>query len=194
MRARGANGEVLGEGLVAIFQVVFVLTFPVVLITLPIVSLILMVVFHAPQLGFWAGLGFFTVQYAMKNLWAMLGLGVFVVMALFFAWVEFTEHEIRVSHAIGMWVATAILGAITGWLCTTWPYDQSLWQMLVFALLLFSTWGTCVDAAISTAKIVAYFRGKRPQQDREVVETQKAHGDARLAGEAEARLLLNPKR
>jgi hypothetical protein len=32
------------------------------------------------------------------------------------------------------------------------------------------------------------------QPGREVVETQKAHGDARLAGEAEALSLLNPKK
>jgi len=37
---------------------------------------------------------------------------------------------------------------------------------------------------------------RRPaaQPGREVVETQKAHGDARLAGEAEALSLLNPKK
>jgi hypothetical protein len=147
----------------ALFQVVFALTFPLMLITLCGLSFVLAVGFHLPQFGFWGGLASIAIEYARTNTWAGVALGLFALAALPLAWVAFREHEVRASGTIGSWVCAIIVGGITVWLAKLWSYDGTGWQSLFFALFLFSSWASVVEAVLSSAKIIAFHRANRPK-------------------------------
>ncbi len=184
-------GEDFGVALAQLIQLVFSLLFPFMVLTACAASAILTFVFHIPQFALWAFLAGAAWSYATTNLWAMLALIAFVVAAFPLAWVAFREHAARASGVIGGWVSVAVFGGGSIWLAFAWPFSGSGWQLIVFAFLLLGTCEVFSQAIIGSLKIAAI---SRPVPGREVVEAQKAHGDARLAGEAEALSLLNSKK
>lgn len=172
-------------------QLVFSPIFPVLLITLCGVSFLLTFVFGLPQFGLFASLSVAAFQYSLGHLWAMAALVVFILAAVPLAWVGFKEAETRTSRVIGHWIACAIFAAGTLWLASAWPFSRSGFQQIVFACILFALWGEVCDTIMITVKLIAL---SRPQPGPEVVEAQKAHGDAAVASEAEALSLLNPEK
>ena len=185
------EGEALGQATVALVQIIFSLFFPVIIISTCGASYVLTYGLHLPQFGLWAGLAAMAVAYAQTTPLAMLALGAFVVAALPLAWVGFREHATRVSSTIGGWVTAAIFSGGTLWLAAAWHADYSNIQAVVFAFLLFASCTAIFEALLHTLKLVAQ---NRPQPGPEVVVAQKAHGDAQLAGEAEALSLLSSKK
>ncbi len=185
------QGEALGQTTVALFRIVFSLLFPAVVISLCGVSYLLTYGFNLPQFALWSELAGWAVAYAQTNTWAMLALIAFVVAAVPLARVGFREQAARSSSVIGGWVAAAIFAGGTIWLATVWTGDPTNFEELVFAFLLFAAWGGICEALITTLKLIEQ---NRPQPGPEVVVEQKAHGDAQLAGEAEAISLLNSKK
>jgi hypothetical protein len=155
--------EGVGEALAALLQIIFSLTFPLMIITLCGASFALMTALHAPEFALWPGLATGAFQYAKDNTWAAIALGLFVLAALPLAWVGFREREIRVSKAILEWVITAIVFAFIFWLRTAWPYSGSGWQMLAYGLLLFVGWNGVVESLLSTLVIVGHVRRNRPR-------------------------------
>lgn len=154
--------EGVGEALAALLQIIFSLTFPLMLITLCGASFVLMATLHAPELGLWAALAVGAFQYAKDNTWAAIALGLFVLAALPLAWVGFREREIRASKAILEWVITALVFAFILWLRTVWSYNGSGWQMLAYGILLFTGWNGVIESGLSTFVIMAHVRRNRP--------------------------------
>jgi hypothetical protein len=185
------EGEAMGQATVALFQIIFSLFFPVIVISTCAASYVLSFGFNIPQFGLWAGLAGMAVAYAKTTPWAALALIAFVVAALPLAWVGFREHATRVSSTIGGWVTAAIFSGGTLWLAAAWPADYSNMQAVVFAFLLFASCTAIFEALLDTSKLIAQ---NRPQPGPEVVVAQKAHGDAQLAGEAEALSLLKSRK
>jgi hypothetical protein len=185
------RGEDLGNALAPLVEIVFSPLFPVMLITLCGVSFVLSGPLGLPQFVLFFGLAVGAVEYARSHTWAMLALIAFVIAALPLARTGFREHATHTSRVVGHWVAAALFFAATLWLAHAWPYSGSGFQQIVFGLLLFTLWAHVCETALGTVKLILL---SRPQPGREVVEAQKAHGDARLAGEAEAVALLNSKK
>ena len=181
----------LAQMTAGVVQLVFSLLFPILLVTLCGVSYVLVFGFHLVQFGLWAYLAMQAVAYAKGNTWAALALTVFVIASVPLAKVAFREHATRTSGVIGGWVGAGIFSGGTIWLATAWPAEDSGMQMIVFAFLLLASWGCVCEAIMSSLKLIAQ---NRPQPGPEIVEAQKAHGDAQLAGEAEALSLLNSKK
>jgi len=184
------GSEDLAQAFAMFLKIVFSPIFPLLAITLCGVSFLLTFVFGLPQFALFAGLSIGAFQYSLGHLWAMAALIVFILAALPLAWVGFKEAETRTSRVIGHWVACAIFAGGTLWLASAWRFSGSGFQQIVFACLLFSVWAEICDTIMITLKLVAFWR---PQAGPEVVEAQKAHGDASLASETEALSLLNPK-
>ena len=184
-------GEDFGQAFAALIQIIFSPLFPVIAITLCGASYVLTFVFHLPQFALFAFLAKFGIEYAFGHIWAGLALAVFVLAAAPLAWVGFREAETRTSRVIGYWVFSGLFGGGIIWLGHAWPFSGTGFQQIVFALLLFCVWAEVCETMMITVKLVAL---SRPQPGREVVERQKAHGDAALAGEAEAGSLLNPRK
>ena len=170
-------GESLGEAVAALLQIIFSLTFPLMLITLCGVSFALTFTLGTPEFALWAGLAVGAFNYAKANTWAAIALGLFVLAALPLAWVGFREREIRVSRAILEWVITGIAIAFILWLRTVWPYDDSGWQVLSYGILLFAAWNAVVESSLSTLVIVAHVRRNRPRPV--APPRQEPHGAAR---------------
>jgi hypothetical protein len=166
--------ESFGEALAALLQIIFSLTFPILLITLCGVSFVLTAAFRTPEFGLWAGFAMAAFDYAKANIWAAIALGLFVLAALPLAWVAFREQEARVSPAILAWVITALVVGFTFWLRTVWPYNDSSWQIWAYGILLFTGWSGAVEATLSTLKIVAFYRANRPRPVQP--PTQEPHG------------------
>lgn len=184
-------GEDFGTALGQFLQIIFSPIFPLGLITLCGVSFLLSVTFGMPHFALFFLLALGAVEYARGHLWAMLTLIAIVLGALPLAWVAYKEHVTKVSAVIGHWVFGGLWGAGVLWLARVWSFTGSGFQLIIFALLLFTWWMDVCDMLLGTVKLIAL---ARPQPGREVVDAQKAHGDARLAGEDEAISLLNPKR
>lgn len=184
-------GEDFGQALASLIQIVFSPLFPVILITLCAVSYALTFVFHLPQFALFAFFATSAIEYASGHLWAALALAAFVLAAVPLARVGFREAATQTSRVVGNWVVAALFGGGLIWLAQAWPFSGYNFQQLAFALLLFCAWVQVCETVMMTVKLVAL---SRPQPGREVVESQKAHGDAALAGEAEAVSLLNPKK
>ncbi|MGD0867623.1 MAG: hypothetical protein ABSA49_18935 [Rhizomicrobium sp.] len=186
------EGEALGQATVALIRLVFSPLFPIITVSVCGVSYLLTFGFHLPQFGLWAWLAGQAVAYAQANFLAMLVLAAFVLGALPLALVGFREHATRTSGVIGGWVWVAIISGGTIWAATAWPADEyPAVQQYVFAFLLFWAWTSICEVLMSTLKLIAQ---NRPQPGPEVVVAQKAHGDAQLAGEAEALSLLKSKK
>jgi hypothetical protein len=177
--------------IVALFQLVFSLTFPLMFITLCGVSYVLTDGLHLGQFGLWAWVAGQAVADARTTPWVALALIAFIIAAVPLAWIAFREHATRASGVIGAWVGAAIFCGATLWLASAWSFDYSAMQQYVFAFALLAAWFALCDALMTTLKLVAM---NRPQPGPEVVMAQKAHGDARVAGEAEALSLLNSKK
>jgi hypothetical protein len=154
--------ESFGEALAALLQIIFSLTFPLLLISLCGVSFLLALYLPTPEFGLWGVLAIWAIGYAKANTWAEIGLVVFALAALPLAWVAFREREARLSKAILEWVITAIVLGFTYWLRTVWPYDGNGWQIWVYGILLFAGWNGVVESSLSTLKIVAFHRANRP--------------------------------
>jgi hypothetical protein len=184
-------GEDFGQALALFIQIVFSPIFPLLAITLCGVSFLLTFVFGLPQFALMASLSIAAFEYCRGHFWAMAALVFFILAALPLAWVGFKEAETRTSRVIGHWVACAIVGGGILWLASAWPFSGSGFQQIVFAILLFAVWTDVCQTAMITAKLVAL---SRPQPGPEVVEAQKAHGDATVASDAEAVSLLNFKK
>lgn len=155
--------ESVGEAFASLLQIIFSLTFPLMLITLCGVFYVLTAALGTPEFALWAGLAMGAFGYAKAHIWAAIALAVFVLAALPLAWVGFREREIRVSKAILEWVITGLVLAFIFWLRTVWPYSGSGWQMLAYGILLFTAWNGVVESALSTLVIVAHVRRNRPK-------------------------------
>jgi hypothetical protein len=187
----GNSAEDFGQAFTGLIQIVFSLMFPFVFITACGVSGLLFYGFQIPQFALLWGIAGQAIGYATKNVGAAVALAAFALASLPLAWVKFREMELKFSGVIGAWVVAAITTGFTFWLASVWPADWSFFQMVSFAFLLFMSWAAICEALLGTIKLVFHFR---PRPGRGVVERQKAFGDARLAGEAEAIALLNPKK
>jgi hypothetical protein len=159
MSDRGEGGaQIIG----ALFLIVFSLTFPLMFITLCVVSFTLTFALHAPEFAIWAGLAFAAGQYALTNIWAALALAAFVLAAVPLACVAFKERGVTLSEIIGVWVMVIILGGFTGWLYSAWPDNASGWQAWIFAFLLLFAWMATFEAGFGTLKLVLQYRANRP--------------------------------
>lgn len=167
--------ESFGEAFAALLQIIFNLTFPLMLITLCGVSFVLTFAFGA-EFALWAFLATVVFDFAEANIWAAIALAAFVLAALPLAWVAFREREVRHSKAILEWVVTAIVLGFTFWLRTVWPYE-SPWQLWVYGILLFAGWNGVIDSTLTTLAIVAFHRANRPV--RVEPPRQEPHGSAR---------------
>lgn len=172
---------------VLLFQVIFSLMFPFLILLTCLASYILTYWCHLPQFAFWALLFGMAFEYAQGHLWAMLALVVVAIVALPLAWVAMREWPVTLSKLIGGWVVVAGLVAAVVWLDTVWPLNWSVWQAVTYGIALLLTCAGLCDALLSTFKMLSL---RQPRRGREVVEAQKAHGDARVASEAEAVALL----
>lgn len=151
----------VAEGLGALLQLVFSLTFPLLLITLCGVSFVLAFAFGMPEFSLWAGLAMALFEIAKTNIWVAIGLVVFALAALPLAWVAFREQQLRGSTTILSWViATMLIGGMF-WLRTAWPFEDSGWQIIVYEIILLAAWGTVIEAALGTVGIVAHVRRNR---------------------------------
>jgi hypothetical protein len=154
--------QAVGEAFGAILQLVFSLTFPLLIITVCGVSYILAFEFHMPEFALWAGLAMGLIDIATTNTWVAIALVIFGLSALPLAWVAFREQELRVSKTILLWVVAGMLLGGVFWLRTAWPFDGSGWQMIVYAIILLAAWSTVIEAVLATLGIVAHVRASRP--------------------------------
>jgi hypothetical protein len=177
----------LATATVSLFQIIFSLFFPLIVIGTCAASYVLTVQLHILQFGLWFGLLLEALAYAKDNHWAAVALIVFGLAALPLARIGFREHAARASHVVGGWVTAAIFSGGSFWMSTAWPFDYSGVQALVFGFALFASCSAIFEALLHTFKLREQ---NRPQPGPEVVTAQKAHGDARVAGEAEALDLL----
>jgi hypothetical protein len=152
----------LGEAFGALLQLVFSLTFPLLLITLCGVSFVLASVFDAPEFSLWAGLATVAFDYAKTNIWVAVGLAVFCLAALPLAWVAFREQQLRTSTTILAWVVAVIAFGFMFWLRTAWPSGQNGWQLIVYGIILFAGWSAAIEAVLGTLGIMAHVRRNRP--------------------------------
>jgi hypothetical protein len=181
----------LALALVSLVRLVFSLLFPLILITLCGVSYLLATRLGLPQFGLWGALALWAMGYAGTHAWAAVGLIALVLLALPLAWVALKEEAARASAVIGAWATAVVFSGFTYWLSTVWPYDGSMVQGSVLAFFLLGSWIAVCEAVLGTLKALVQLR---PQPGPEEVIAQKAHGDARVAGEAEALALLNAKK
>jgi hypothetical protein len=78
----------------------------------------------------------------------------------------------------------------TVFLTQAWPYDQSDFQQWAFSFMLL---GCCYMGIGLAIILLKTWNLVRPRPQRATVETQKAHGAARLASESEAQAALRSK-
>jgi hypothetical protein len=181
----------MGRALAALVMLVFSPLFPIITVSVCAVSYVLAFVFHLPQFGLWVWLAQLAVAYSKTNVVALVVLIAFVFGSIPLARIGFREHAVRPSGAIGGTLFAAIIIGGTIWWASAWPYDPTSGiQVYVFGFLLFWAWSGVCESAMSAMKLIAQ---NRPQPGPEVVVKQKAHGDARVAGEAEALSLLKKK-
>jgi hypothetical protein len=179
--------ESIGEGLAALLQIIFSLTFPLVIFSLCAISMLLMIALNAPEFAFWPGIAVAAFVYAQAHTWAAVVFGIVALAALPLAWVAFKEREIRSSKAILEWVITILVLWFTFWLRTVWPYSGSGWQLLAYAFLLFIGWNGVIEASLSTLAIVAIRRANRPMRTEPPRHQPHGPGEPRPArGEPES--------
>lgn len=181
--ASNEPAESFGEAVAALLKIAFSLTFPLVCTTLCLVSFLLAFGLNAPEFALWAGFSVAAFHYAKTNTWAAIALAIFVLAALPLAWVAFRECQASVSQAILLWVITAMVVGFTIWLRTVWPYRDSGWQIWAYGILLFSEWSGVIEAGLSTLKIIAFYRAKRPRPVQ--LPRQQPHGSEQRRGSAE---------
>lgn len=161
--ANGATGgSEFGGAFVALLQLIFSLTFPLLMITVCGASFLLTAVFHAPEFSLWARLGLAALAYAKTNNWAAIGLVIFALAALPLAWVAFREQQIRASSTILAGLIAIIAFGGMFWLRTAWPYDQSVWQAVVYAVIMLSGWSAVIETGLGVLGIVLHVRASRP--------------------------------
>jgi hypothetical protein len=187
----GGGNDGLAQATASIARVVFSAVFPFMLVMACAVSAVLAGA-GLPQFGLLAQFASGTVAYAGGHAWAALALGAFVLSALPLLWVAYREHAAPVSTTFGMWVGAAVYGGGLVAIAGVWPPAIfPVMQRYVFGLVLFVVCGAVIEAVTGTLKFI---RQNRPQEGREVVEAQKAHGHAQVAGEEEAISLLRSKK
>ncbi len=178
--ANGGSGDrPVGEFGAALVQLVFSLTFPLVLITLCCVSFLLSAALHAPELSLWSNLAGAAFDYAGSNIWAGIGLAVFVLAALPLAWVAFREQQLQISSTLKSWVMTVVAFGGMFWLRTAWPDDDSGWQRLVYGFILLFGWVSLIEAALGTWGIRAHIRASRPVPAQRPQQEPHGGGDQR---------------
>ena len=176
--------QAVGEAFGAIVQLVFSLTFPLLIITVCGVSYILAFEFDMPEFALWAGLAMSAFAIAKTTVWVAIALFLFALSALPLAWVAFREQQLRVSNTILMWVIAAIVVGGMLWLRTAWPFERSGWQLIIYGIILLAAWGTVIEAALGTLGIVAHVRRNRPppirpprQQPHGAPQETRSHSD-----------------
>jgi hypothetical protein len=183
MRAGGAKNvatkdpaESLGEAFASLLQLVFSLTFPILLITLCAISFVLAALFGMPEFGLWAYLAELAIGWATTNIWVAIGLGVFCLAAIPLTWVAFREQELKVSSTILAYVIAGLVIAFLFWLRTVWPVER-MWELWAYGIIMLAGWSAVIEAALGTIGIITHVRRNRPKP----VEPprQQPHGAAR---------------
>lgn len=169
--------ESVGELIASLLQVVFSLTFPLMLITLCGVSYVLTMTLHTTEFGLWMALAARAIDYAKANGWAAVALAALVLVALPLAWVGIREREIRFSKAILEWAITALIFLFIFWFRTVWVHDTTGWRIIIFGILLFTAWNGVVESTMSTLVIVLHVRRNRPRPV--TPPRQQPHGSPR---------------
>ena len=178
--------------LVNLFRIIFSPIFPLMFLTLCGLSYVLTIPFQLPQFLLFAWVAKHALEYSGEHAWAMLVLALFAMSALPLAWLGCREFAVKPTQLVADWVI-AILGAVgLGAMTRAWPFDAGNLQMVVFGIALFALWAQIWEALLHTASLIGRIKPKPP--GREIVERQKAHGHAQLAGEAEAVALLKKKK
>lgn len=183
--------EDVGAAVGNLVQLVVSPLFPLMFILLCGASFLLAVTFKLPQFLLFAWAVMLALEYAKANLWAVAGIGIFVVASLPMAWVAFREYAAPTSKLISHWVMSALMAAGMYWMTTAWPYEASVSQIIVFGLVWFIVWAQIFETLIGT---LAVWARHRPRPGREVVESQMVHGRAAVARESEALALLKSKK
>lgn len=169
-------------------QVVFSPIFPFALISSCGVSYVLTMQYHMPQFCFLAFAALWLIHYGQQNAWVKLGLIAFGLAALPMANVAFRECATKTSTVVGHWIGTGLFGLGLLWLSRSWPYDGTNSQLLLCGFLLFGVWFEVCGTAVMTLKLA--FAAQPQTGAKKIVESQKAHGDAKIASESEAISLL----
>ena len=144
------------------FKFVFRLEFPFIVLTACLISWLFLLVFHMPEFGGWAELTMIGYRYASSNM-LYFGLALAVAIgALLLAWVGWREHATQTSGVIKGWGWATIFTAIAFWLRVYWPWNGTDVQLFVYGFLLIGAWDAIFTAAMSSAKLVAQGRAKRP--------------------------------
>ncbi|HTV29510.1 MAG TPA: hypothetical protein VMF32_17200 [Xanthobacteraceae bacterium] len=185
------SGETFGRTLITLAQIVFSLLFPFLAISVCGLAYVLTFVLHIPQFALLAFLAHLAIEHAQTHRGAALAMWTLAFGSVYLAGIAYREHETRASAVVGSWVGALIWCGGTFALVRAWAFDGSNIQQLVFAFLLFGSWAGVCEAVIDAAKLN---QQNRPKPGPGIVEAQKAHGDARVASEAEAHSLLNPKK
>ena len=178
MTANGENkGTPLSEFVGAILELVFHLLFPVNVIAVCGISFLLVNGMQMPEFSFWTNLALLAFAYAASSIWVAAGLAIFVLAALPLAWIAYREQQVVVSRTILQWIIT--LGVTFGmfWLRTTWPYEDSGWQLFAYGMIMYAACAAALETMLSTLGIVAHVRRSRPAPARP--PRQQPHGAPR---------------
>ena len=101
-------------------------------------------------------------------------IAVFVLSAGPLAWVDFRERSAQLSEVIGLWLGFLGLAGVTGFLWSYWPNNQTDFQAIIFAILMFLAWRFAIDAFIITLRLATQIRANRPSAP---PTTQRPHGN-----------------
>jgi len=155
------SGNALADFVSALIELIFHPLFPLIFITLPVVSLLLASASAEPAFEFWFLLGVAVCEYAMSRLWTAICGAAFILAALPLAWVFFREQQVVVSAVIKQWLATLIAIGLLIWLDRDWRDNGSAWQATALNSLLLIAWAGMVEASIGTLAIIKYACGNR---------------------------------
>lgn len=157
-----SGNDGLAQTIVATGQLVFSLTFPLLLITLCAISFVLADAFHMAQFASWADLARWAFAHARTNIWVMLLIAALVIGALPMAWVAYKERAVPLSSVVMGWVFSGLFTFGSFWLANAWAADGGMLQEIVFGFLLLLSWGAILETAGDTLKLYQLQRANRP--------------------------------
>lgn len=176
MANSGTSGNPLADFVSAILELVFHLLFPVITLSLCLLSYVLVSWFHMPEFAFWLGVWWMVFDAARGNVWVAIGLGIFVLAALPLAWIAYREQQVQVSKIILQWIIAAGVIFFIFWLRTQWPYERSGWQLFVYGVIMFAGWAALTEGMLGALAIAGHVRRVRPKPVKP--PPQQPHGGA----------------